>query len=845
MRRDTKKWTLYIASTIAVIILFQITYGLACIQPSNINWLMTVRHDWGTHYLGWAFYKNEHWHFPLGKVTGYNYPVGTNVGFTDSIPLFAIFFKLFAPLLSADFQYFGLWLFLCHLLTAYFTIMLLQLFKVNWIVTLAAVILIAFNPVLVYRGMHPALCAQWLLVASTYVYFLNPQKTNTNKILRYQFILLTLSALINPYLCWMVLGFTLAVPVKLHFSDKAIGWKKIFSYLAISILAMAIVWYLVGFFDFGKKSDLGIRGAFGLYSMNLNSLFNSGGFSLLLPQLKQVSWHQYEGYMYLGVGFMILIAGLISYFIYVLIRQRLRNQKIKNEFRFINARSIPLIVVAIAYAVLAIALVFTFNDKVLFRIPAPLPFIILEEIFRACARFFWVPYYFILLFTIIGISKIPLKSVITSVFIILALSVQLYDISRLLKSKEMSYGTYTPPMDNSDWISLMDQFDEILFFPAFDTPNIRNMAYQDFSYLALKAGKPVNLAYVARGDTKAMQSFTDSLTRDVQSGNLSPKAVYITNAAHLVYFSKAWQMNRIRLNYMDGCFYIFSKAINNSRLDSLTTRVNAINKSKLDSAIADIGNRTEFTESLPIATEDNKAIHYNLESQSISGDVISFSGWAFIDSTQNNERDSIFVSLSSGSKSYLAAATTSLREDLNGAFNKKNISNAGFKFLGFTDSVQKGNYKVGLVIKDALGRLVTQPVGIETPVKQSLFIDPVKISQLPAQEKINYDMILNDDGSTFSAGGWAARENQDAVGCEISLIIINDQNIYMARADPALRPDVTASFNNKYKLDSSGYRVRLLKSALPKGKYKLGLMIEDLSHRSKSFTYTDKEIVVQ
>jgi hypothetical protein len=320
MNPDIRKWTLWIASTLAVIILFQISYGLACLRPSNINWLMTVRHDWGTHYLGWAFYKNEPWHFPFGKVTGYNYPVGTNVGFTDSIPLLAIFFKLFSPLLSSDFQYFGIWLFLCHLLTAYFTILLFRLFKVNWLVTLAAVIFIAFNPVLVYRGMHPALCGQWLLIASIYVYFLNPQQTSTNKILRYQFILLMLSALINPYLCWMVLGFTLATPVKLCFIDKVIEKRKFFSYLAISIFATGLLWYLVGFIDFSQKEDLGISGAYGLYSMNLNSLFNSGGYSLLMPQLKQVSWHQYEGYMYLGLGMMILIAGLIFYYSFILMR---------------------------------------------------------------------------------------------------------------------------------------------------------------------------------------------------------------------------------------------------------------------------------------------------------------------------------------------------------------------------------------------------------------------------------------------------------------------------------------------------------------------------------------------
>ena len=843
MNSTVRKWTLWIFSTLAVIILFQISYGLACLQPSNISWLMTVRHDWGTHYLGWAFYKNEPWHFPLGKVTGYNYPVGTNVGFTDSIPLLAIFFKLFSPLLSHEFQYFGIWLFLCHLLAAYFTILLLRLFKVNWLITLAAVIFIASNPVLVYRGMHPALCGQWLLIASIYVYFLNPQQTKSVKILRGQFILLMLSALINPYLCWMVLGFTLATPLKLCFFDKVIGKKKFFSYLALSIVATALVWYLVGFIDFSRKEDLGISGAFGLYSMNLNSLFNAGGYSLIMPQLKQVSWHQYEGYMYLGLGMMVLIAGLILYCAFILIRSG--DKKGSFVARLKNPAIVILIILAFGYAILSTALVFSFNDKVLLRIPAPSFFVRLEEIFRACARFFWVPYYLILLFTIIAISKLRIRPFITSGFIVLALVIQLYDIRRLLTSKTMSYGTYIPPMDNSDWIGLMSEFDEILFFPAFDTPKIRSMAYQDFSYLALKAGKPVNLAYVARGDSRAMQSFTDSLTGVVQSGRLSPKALYITDSAHLVYFSKAYEMNTIRLNTLDGCYFIFSKEVKNSRLDSLVTRLNALNKSKLDTALSLIRNRTEFIESLPISVEDNKAIHYNIESQSVGHDVIAMAGWAFIDSTQNSEHDSIFVSLSSGSKSYMVAVAIAPRDDLNSAFNKQNITNSGFKILAFTDSVEKGTYKVGLVIKDAQGRLVKQTLGIETAIKTPPFASLIKISQLPAEGRIVYDMILNDGGTEFSAGGWAALENQDAEGCHIDLVLKNNQNIYLTPTNPSLRPDVTASYKNKYNLDSSGYHVKLLKSDFPKGKYKLGLLIEDYAHNTKTFVSTDKEIIIQ
>ena len=211
---------LYFASFWAVVIIFHISYGLQILIPGNNSWLMTVRHDWGTHYLAWAFYKSEPWSFPLGKIVGYNYPVGTNIGYTDSIPFLAIFFKLFAPLLSSDFQYFGIWLFICHLLAAYFTVLLCRLFNVNWVATLAASIFIAASPVLLYRGMHPALCGQWMLIAAIYFYFLDKQLSNWKKILLYQFILLSFSATINPYLCAMVMGFSFATPIKLCFFKK-------------------------------------------------------------------------------------------------------------------------------------------------------------------------------------------------------------------------------------------------------------------------------------------------------------------------------------------------------------------------------------------------------------------------------------------------------------------------------------------------------------------------------------------------------------------------------------------------------------------------------------------------
>jgi hypothetical protein len=151
-----KKWSLWIASLLMVTVMFHLCYGLQILVPSNVSWLMTIMHDWGAHYIGWDFYKTEPWHFPIGKVDTYFYPIGTNVGFTDSIPLLAIAGKLFSGLLPSDFQYFGIWLFSCHVLAAYYTIRLFRLFNVKDVYTFIAVIFIAANPVLIYRGMHPA-----------------------------------------------------------------------------------------------------------------------------------------------------------------------------------------------------------------------------------------------------------------------------------------------------------------------------------------------------------------------------------------------------------------------------------------------------------------------------------------------------------------------------------------------------------------------------------------------------------------------------------------------------------------------------------------------------------------
>ncbi|HMH20948.1 MAG TPA: DUF6311 domain-containing protein, partial [Puia sp.] len=817
-----KNKVFWIASLIAVVIIYHVTYGLATLIPTNVRWLMKAMDDWGTHYLGWFFYRNEPWHFPLGHVSGYFYPLGTNVGFTDSIPLMAVFFKLFAPILPSDFQYLGFWLFSCHLLAAYFTIRFFQLFKVRPLYIFLAVLFVAANPVLVYRGMHPALCTQWLLIASLWVYFSDPSIVNPKKLLSRQFILLMIAATVNPYICFMVFGLTLTIAVKLCWADKLISKKRFILFIAGSIFFALLSWYLLGLVEFGNKEDLRVQGAYGLYSLNLNSLYNASGFSTFLPQYKWVSWHQYEGFMYLGMGIFLLLLFLIGYGLYRLTGQQNRMKWI--PLKFSNTNLVPLYVLLILLTLFSITNIISLNDKVLLKIPLPDFLIHLGDIFRASARFFWTPYYLILFFALIAVTKIRIRSWATASVIIAALLIQLYDTKLLLTFRNLSYGSYETPLDNKSWMELMDQFDDIAFYPPFESHQLTHMDYQYFCFLAAKLHKPINIGYVARSDGRAMKIYSDSLSAALEDGKLSPRTLYISTIPYLNHFALLLQSGSIQLNTLDGYYWLLPESRNNGRLASLSTALNLKNKETLDSLLKIVSRKTLFTETQKITTQPGKPIQYFLQRVNTREKYIAMEGWGFIDSTHNNKGDSIFVTLNSAYRSFIAPAQIQARPDVSNHFNKGYLDDAGFKALAYFDNVPKGKYQAGIAIRNTQGHWAYQTD--EHMVKAGIpeYATPEKTGQLPPAGKIVYglDPPLPVSSDLIELGGWAAMEGQGAEGYQISIVLKNEKNIYVCATDPVLRPDVTAHFNNKYTLDHSGFRVQVLKNTLDNGKYQVG-----------------------
>ena len=97
-------------------IIFIAIYGVSVLNPCYDDWIFNKNGDIVQHYIGWQYFRKSDWHFPLGLIDGLSDDGAFSCVYTDSIPIFAIFFKIFSPILPSTFQYIGLWEFFSFIL---------------------------------------------------------------------------------------------------------------------------------------------------------------------------------------------------------------------------------------------------------------------------------------------------------------------------------------------------------------------------------------------------------------------------------------------------------------------------------------------------------------------------------------------------------------------------------------------------------------------------------------------------------------------------------------------------------------------------------------------------------
>jgi hypothetical protein len=825
-KNQSKSFLINLGLLVIVTLLFyNHRYGLEMLLPTKDAWLM--RHDWATHHLGWFFYRNEPWTFPLGDIHNYFYPVGTNVVFTDSIPLVAIPLKIFSPILPEHFQYLGLWLFLSHLLLGYFSMKVLDRFGIYGIPQLLATLIIVFNPVLFHRSIHPALCSHWLIVASIWIYFIDTDKSGVRKVILYQFIILILSGLINPYLCAMISVFSFALSIRL-FLDKRLSIVAFTGYLVGPFVVLMVVWFIIGAFVFNSSDDLGISGAYGLYSMNLNSLVNSNGFSVF-PFLRfpTVSWHQYESFLYLGAGIIALSIFTIISWIISLAR---RKSSLK-AYRILETNIFPLAVLSLACTAFAITNTISINDVIILKFKVPGIIEKTGDVFRASARFFWVVYYMInLSVLIIIITKI--NSLLTrNLFLCFIFAIQIFDYWSLLGNQNLAPGDYHPPLTESSWDKLFSASNEITFYPPLGTTYKDDQDYRYFGYLAANQKKPINIGYVARQDNRAINTYTEKLNTDLDNERIGEKTMYVTNAASYNRFKILYLMDSLECADLDGYLVFYPKRLVSPEL--------ARNLDKTNSEIP-IGLKRRISFGLidkKIQPSDN--IQFGIDGMRGTEKYISLSGWAFVNGKKEKLYDSISIILKGKDNLYYAKTDRTLRPDVSGHFNNPNLDSVGFSITAFTDSLRKGKYELGILIhgtvdkKDYTKLIKTVNIGLPSVFSFS------KLDKQYDLVDINLGIDRYDDQPEYlSIAGWAARKekNLDADG-EIYILLKDEHGkVYYTPTISTQRPDVTSYFKNKYKLDNSGYDVIVSKQNLAKGKYNIGLLIHEGNSYSAYFT---------
>jgi len=803
----------YLVSFIVAIIVFQITYGFEVLDPTNINWLMAAYHDWGTHYLGWAFYRNDPWGFPLTDVQSYFYPIGTNVGFTDTIPLLALFFKIFSGILPEDFQFYGIWFLVCYFLVAFYSIKILRLYNVRSIYILLGVFLITANPVLAFRGMHPSLCAHWILLASIYNFLIKSNNDTVYKINKNQILLLILSATINPYLTAMVAGFNIIVPLKHYFYEKTIKIKQLIIYPLIAFVSSIIIWVVFGLLVFDNNTNLDVGNIYGLYAFNLNSFFNSyGHYSKFFPHLGMVTDNQHEGFGYLGFGIILLFLIAVLYVLFF-----------KRQVFYNNKSLILLFLLSFFLFLFAVSNQVSFGTKVIFNYPTFGFIEKLGNIFRAIGRFIWVDYYLILFFSIIVVSKVRINKDLKLLVFLLIFSVQLYDIENLLTSRKLISGSFSTKLQDDKWINIFKEFDEVITYPPYTNNLVYNMDYQDLSFLALKAKRPITNGYVARENLSDSKRFKDTLANILKRGEISKDKIYVINSANLKDFNVLFYKDKVNLKRLDNFYLIYSKE---KGLNPFLTE-NKEDIKAVDSIKSTFLKNNNFRE-VKNNWKTKENLQFNIESYTFEDDVIQISGWAFKKSSESCLKDSVFIALSDKDKSYLFPVNKVMRGDISKEYKRKDLDESGFFTTIFTDKLPKKAYTLAIVIKDEYGNFHNSKTDKLSEVGKKKYQSPTIISKLPVKQPILSNLeIIDKKDKTVKISGWAVLENMNSNNSKIKIVFQSNSKIYVFNTELVMRNDVTTSHKNKFNYDYSGFEFKFLIKDLPKGTYKIGVIIEN------------------
>lgn len=495
----------------------------------NINWM--TDEDPAQHYLGWAFFRHSPWQFPPGLNPGWGLELSSAIVYTDSIPLFALFFKALSPILPDNFQYFGVWILICFIGQAIFSWKIFRHFQLGIGEAIIGTLILSLAPPMLDRlAVHTSLCAQFLILAGFYLY-LTPRRPVC------WLALLAVTALVHAYLLVMVLAIWAAAGI-----DDAVGrrvpWRRLVAEVGAVLLGLSAVLWLAGYFAIPSgPRDL----TFGAYAFNLLGLIDPDGWSRLLPDLPDRPG-DYEGFAYLGVGGLLLLVAALP---------------------ALKLRSRPPLMAARPGAVLAIlglsGLAVSHSIGIgsySYRIDVPDLMLAMGGLFRASGRLIWPVYYLLLLAAVIGAMQVW-RGNRGLLLLVAALGLQGVDTS-------IGWQSYRQRMDRPPtaqwpnslvadfWTQAASRYQKLRGLPPQNHPPFWRQG-AEFAYRARLA---TDIGYYARFDQAAMDRLINQANAALLSGTYDADTLYLLDESAARAARASLTPDRDLLANIDGLYVL-------------------------------------------------------------------------------------------------------------------------------------------------------------------------------------------------------------------------------------------------------------------------------------------------
>lgn len=541
-RLDRVDVIVVLAMALVGIAFYFFRFGWAHFSPTSVDWLLSSE-DPSTYYIGWTYFRQEPWGWPLGRIDGYLAPLGTSISMVDALPLVAIPLKLFDAWLPADFQYFGFWTCWSYALQSCFAYLLMGHVTRRRALRVVGALFFVTAPPLLLRHGHIALASHWLVLAALLAY-LRLANAGLRERAAAWVLLVGTTSLVHPYLTVMVLG--IAAAAWLRATGPAVWRHRV---IGLGVLVALAGVALLGFWTTGMLMHTGDAPpetlGFGRYSMNLNSLYNPLGISSLLRDLPIREPAQWEGVNYAGAGLLVLALVAIAI---VWARPRLLA---------VLGRHWTLAVVLLLFSVFALSSRVTLGNDVVLRYATPEFADSLLASLRSSGRFFW-PVFYTGWLTVFWVLSRELHARVLLALGIAALALQCLDLHRAFDRKPQFETQYATILTHPGWTQSFAEIDTLFAVPPFQHTFSRQGDFTYFGRLGSTAGVPVTLGYAARLPYQAALDYTARLRARVQTARLDPRGLYVLQFPDFVRGFAAASRQGWRGDRWDGYFVLVS-----------------------------------------------------------------------------------------------------------------------------------------------------------------------------------------------------------------------------------------------------------------------------------------------